>query len=213
MENNESLEKLLDSVQRIDNENMKSEEVFCDIAANLFKHYVIKKGNDTYRFLEIEFYYHSDKHPDDFVYKRNSSVPGCFLIHSSGVDICFRNMGDQTYGGILLRHLLRIDENQHESIVAGPWDCCDAIFNYSDKYAYPYLAEANNAFDTKNLRCTYRFNARGNMTDKNYCFYDNGYRLININDWGEKDIAFLRYNPTFKIEQKNTYSSKPWNRK
>lgn len=203
----------MNSIQRIDREGVQADVVFRDIAENLFKHCVIRKGEETFRFLEIEFYYHSDKHPDDFVYPRNCSVAGSFLIHSSGVDICFKNVDERTYGGILIRHLLRIDEGQSKAVVAGSWDCCDALFDYSNEAVHPYLAEADNDFDATNLKSTSRFNAKGNMPEKHYCFYDAGYKLRDANDWGENATAFERYNPTMKTRQKNTYNSKPWNRK
>lgn len=210
MEDYESLEKLLNSVSKANDENALS--IFKDIAENLFKHYVIRKGNEKFRFLEVEFYYHSYSHPDDFVYNRRCDKEGDFLIHSSGVDICFKNEEqNNTYGGILLRHLLRI-EGINKSVVAGPWDCCDAIFNYTDQANYPYLWREDRDFNEQNLGNTYRFNAKGNMAERPYCFYDKSYIIDECNEWGEKGIPFLRYNPTLKETGKNRYSSKPWNR-
>ncbi len=193
-----------------------ADKAFEEIATQLFNHFFLQKGEVCFRFLEIEFYYHSGKHPDLrddgslFVYERDCHTPGAFLIHPSGVDLCFRsqisidNMGNKQMvcgGGILLRCLLRID-NGRETIVAGPWDCCDALFNYSTPDNYPELRYAEKSFQIR-LEKTARYHAPAISKNKRYCFYDAAI---------EEKWQLNRFDTRLLSEKKNTYPAKPFRR-
>lgn len=116
-----------------------AQKIFADIATELFEHCFIKQGEAVkYKFLEVEFYFWSEAHKDNkldnegkkevpFVYPRNNTQPAQYLVHASGMDLCFKS--DNGYGGILIRSLLRI-EGKEQSVVTGPWDCCYALINY-----------------------------------------------------------------------------------
>ena len=96
-----------------------AQKIFADIATELFEHCFIKQGEAVkYKFLEVEFYFWSEAHKDNkldnegkkevpFVYPRNNTQPAQYLVHASGMDLCFKS--DNGYGGILIRSLLRIE--------------------------------------------------------------------------------------------------------
>lgn len=218
MESYNPLENLLDSVHTINSNN--AQEVFRNIAENLFKNYVIKKGSDIFKFLEIEFYYYSESHKDikrtkerdvPFVYKRNVSKAGVFFLHDSGVDICFKTE-ETSYGGILIRSLLL----NNDYVVTGPWDCRDALFNYTGADVFPKIVPSDAHDDEDVAGAAKRYNADKAILDENahYCFYNKRYSdelngcWININK-----VPLKRYDATLKTEKKSKYSAKPWNRK
>ncbi|MCI1731425.1 MAG: hypothetical protein LKM34_03160 [Prevotella sp.] len=61
---------------------------------------------------------------------------GQFLLHASGLDICFEGtLVDKESGeggGILVRSLLMIEEGKEDKLVVGPWDCYSTLFSYTD---------------------------------------------------------------------------------
>lgn len=213
MKKYKSLEDLLDSVERIDNGDIKAEDVFKDIAENLFNNYVIEKGGDTFQLLEIEFYYYSKAHNDyisskgkPFVYERQARRSGVFFFHDSGVDICFKTSKDRTsYGGILIRSLL-LNTGQDIYVVEGPWDCRDALFNYTDENCFPKIIATRNK--GVKLDSTIRYNADkagADMAEAKYCFYDR--QFVGGSDW-----MFDRYDAVACQKKKTKYNAKPWNR-
>ena len=64
----------------------KAFDVFKKVATKLMSEYAIKKGDDYYQMVEMEFYWYSPSHPDLSVYPRNSKA-GNWYLHPSGVDI------------------------------------------------------------------------------------------------------------------------------
>lgn len=117
---------------------------FKEIAKDLFMNCHIKKGeNIRYDFLEIEFYYYSDKHPDLITYPRDANV-GDWFFHASGVDICFQSkvhldektgkVGDEQnltgiyFGGILIRSLAKKEKGKATKFITGPQNCCYDLF-------------------------------------------------------------------------------------
>ena len=92
------------------------------IAKQLFNQYEIIKGEKTYDFLEIEFYFYSNNHPDTTTYKRNMPA-GLWHTHLSGVDITFES-NDDYYGGVLIRSII-----DHENkVINGPLCLNSAVF-------------------------------------------------------------------------------------
>jgi len=133
------------------------ETVFDVIANKLFRNYHIVKEDNTYDFLEIEFYFYSPNHRDLITYPRDSNKPGMWFFHMSGVDITFgsddkNNNRPLTYGGILIRSIVKTqgDSSTMPKFICGPMKCVDELFDYI--YAFdgdisradvPYIAEKN----------------------------------------------------------------------
>lgn len=129
---NEDLQSLLTSL----NANSTKDEiinVFNVIAKKLFRNYHIVKGDNTYEFLEIEFYFYSPNHRDLITYPRNGNKPGMWFFHMSGVDITFGSdtkEGDRPlmYGGILIRSIFKTSGDKE--YFRGPMKCVDELFDY-----------------------------------------------------------------------------------
>lgn len=111
------------------------EDLFDAIAKKLFNEYHIKKGDSTYDFLEIEFYYLDKKHLDYITYPR-TIIKGKWFFHPSGIDISFESScekgfektseaGNNFFGGILIRSLVK-DGN---IAITGPLKCCWELFD------------------------------------------------------------------------------------
>lgn len=216
----EELGTILSKVHEITTKSAKPESIFADIAKELFSNYCIKQGNIEYRFLEVEFYYYSPKHQDlkedgtaPFVYRRKCDKAGAFLLHNSGVDICFKNEEyekQQCYGGILIRTLLRIEktkEGDKYMVVCGPWDCCSALFSYIDSETFPKIEKLENTNNiTLDIKSAKRHNDKSKFKDRFYCFY---YNENNTTDWCFC-INLDRYNPILKEKHKTRYMANPW---
>ena len=160
------MEKLVDLLAEIEPETKEEEldNLFKNVATKLMSEFAIKKGNDYYQMVEIEFYWYSHNHPDLSVYPRKSKA-GNWYLHPSGVDITLESCvvkgtndcvdedvstlrerwkdakGKQnvdysgfSYGGILIRSLRKFkptnDPTNSASFILGPWNCCDALFDY-----------------------------------------------------------------------------------
>ena len=109
-------------------------KVFCVIANKLFRNYHIVKGENTYDFLEIEFYFYSPNHRDLITYPRNGRKPGMWFFHMSGVDITFGTNDKEVdhplmYGGILIRSIVKTqgDSSTLPNYICGPMKCVDEI--------------------------------------------------------------------------------------
>lgn len=193
-------------------------KIYDAIAKKLFNEYHIKKGDSTYDFLEIEFYYFDDKHPDVITYERNLSK-GQWFFHDSGLDISFESFcpKDETeksnnqnvyYGGILIRSLIRNDKK----IFTGPQKCTWELF------------DTFNAFDP----CPTRFPIiEKKSADQQVDIYKTK-RWINIKD----DRAIVRFDGLYDSYKENLhkdyryyikhtiwnniksseYNARPWNK-
>lgn len=214
------LQLLLSRVDGIRNE-YEAQGVFKAMAEELFRKYRIVQGDVRYRFLELEFYYFSDTHQDiktdgePFVYKRFCDRPGCFFIHPSGLDICFKTImnGDEavSYGGILIRSLLRIGAKPDDrSVISRPWACMDALFNYTDSGTFPRIEEADEPDKNVRVEAARRYNDTPCKLKRPYCFYDSQYHEDKYN-WTFQGRKLPEYDPVTK-NHKTGYSPKPWNR-
>lgn len=160
------MEELVNLLAKIKPETKEEEldNVFKDVATKLMSEFAIKKGDDYYQMVEIEFYWYSPKHRDLSVYPRKSEA-GNWFLHPSGVDITLESCVDKdtkncvdedistlrerwedakekqnvdysgfSYGGILIRSLRKFkptnDPTNSASFILGPWNCCDALFDY-----------------------------------------------------------------------------------
>lgn len=85
------MEKIKELQELLQMENVKdAKERFKEIAKMLFQDFHIEKGGVCYDFLEIEFYFFSDNHPDTTTYPRNTEA-GEWFFHLSGLDIAFKS--------------------------------------------------------------------------------------------------------------------------
>lgn len=117
------------------------ETVFDVIANKLFRNYHIVKGDNTYDFLEIEFYFYSPNHRDLITYPRDSNKSGMWFFHMSGVDITFgsddnNDNGPLMYGGILIRSIVKThgDSSTLPKYICGPMKCVDELFDYINAF-------------------------------------------------------------------------------
>lgn len=129
---NEDFQSLLTSLDAKSTQE-KIIEVFNKIAGKLLCNYHIVKGENTYDFLEIEFYFYSPNHRDLITYPRNGRKPGMWFFHMSGVDITFGSNdkeGDNPlmYGGILIRSIFKT--SGVKKYICGPMKCVDELFDY-----------------------------------------------------------------------------------
>lgn len=217
----EEIGMLLDRVRTID-DGGKPETVFADIAAELFGKWHIRQGGVICRFLEVEFYYYSASHRDcktprrggdgtpvPFVYTRVSDA-GDFFLHDSGVDLCFtsrvadsrRREATLLYGGgILLRSLLRCAEGAEPMVVTGPWDCRNALFNYTGASRFPYM-EMNGGGKTYDdvaiARARRRKGAARISIDGAYSFYDKS-------KYKDDNWVYPRYDPVLRTVNTRKY--------
>ena len=99
---------------------------FKEIAENLFNNFIIKTSYGDFRFEEIEFYFHSNKHPDYIAHPRKSEPLIWYINDFGGIDINFKSEAQKQtpndpwskycwdeesyYGGILIRQLKRISD-------------------------------------------------------------------------------------------------------
>ena len=110
-------------------------KIFDAIAIKLFNEYHIKKGDSTYDFLEIEFYYFDRGHKDYITYPRTIGK-GKWFFHPSGMDLSFESSciegfkktseaGNYFFGGILIRGLVKDGNNA----IIGPLNSCWGLFD------------------------------------------------------------------------------------
>ena len=83
--------QLVELLERVNDSSVKDNafEIFKEIATELMSKFAIKKGDDYYQMVEIEFYWYSHNHRDLSVYPRKSEA-GNWFLHPSGVDITLK---------------------------------------------------------------------------------------------------------------------------
>ncbi len=84
--------------------NEKIENSFDRIANELINNYALLVNNTEFRFTEIEFYYYSENHADNYTHEHNRNV-GEWRFHNQGLDLTFQS-DEKTDGGILIRGIL-----------------------------------------------------------------------------------------------------------
>ena len=105
---------------------MNTFEAIADIL--LYKSH-IKTGHGSYRILEIVFYFKNNKHNDNVTLERTEEA-GVWWLHDYGVDLSFKSVESENYyGGILIRSMMPLDDNQiDKEVVFGPKKCCWHLF-------------------------------------------------------------------------------------
>ena len=115
---------------------------FKEIAENLFNNFIIKTSYGDFRFEEIEFYFHSKKHPDYIAHPRKSEPLIWYINDFGGIDINFKSEAkkqnpndpwskycwdeESYYGGILIRQLKRISD---DFLLKGPLKVAELFRN------------------------------------------------------------------------------------
>ena len=165
------------------------QEVFEEIAKNLFNNFYIHCGERKYYFVEVEFYYYDkEKYLQDqerykwygVTYSRTNKSAGDFFYHLSGFDICFNSHYDEDdakFGGILVRSI----KDEKGVVTTGPLTCKDLILNSCDN-EMPKLDSYKPEVEIK-LESTIRSLGKEDMNNRidgnlNLCFYDGS-----IKDW------------------------------
>lgn len=122
-------------------------ELIYSIAKALLNRFCIVKGNETYRFAEIEFYHnkYDPKNSTRKTYDRGVLSEGKWFFHPSGVDITFAS-DNNNYGGILVRTIIKEGEKKFvcgpQNVVCELFDAFDAIeplqnFPHIEIYKHP----------------------------------------------------------------------------
>jgi hypothetical protein len=106
-----------------------SETAFKAVADKLFHEYAIRTYDSIYRIVELEFYWNEVDHIDGSTYKRIHADPktGEWFFHYSGVDIALKNEETGGYGGILIRSVIDLKNDNH--LYKGPMVCAMRIFS------------------------------------------------------------------------------------
>ena len=200
--------ELLD-VRSLLSSSYRINDIFDAIAKNLFNEYHIKKGDSTYDFLEIEFYYYDKEHPDTITYERNISK-GQWFFHNSGMDISFESSyeedfkktsdtGNNFFGGILIRSLVK-DGN---TAIIGPkkctWELFDTFSAFERKPNDLPIIEHKSGENLFEIYKTDRWLGAKNDKSKN--------------DY-EANLQLFRYYikcPILKNNKPNLYKAQPWN--
>lgn len=165
-----------------------SDDTLEKIAEGIICNSYINNGSDTkYIPIEIEFYYHSPRLPfkqdenyekDHITYPRDIQESGKLLYHYSGIDICFQSKNSEKekieFGGILIRSLLKIkDNNEEKEIIYGPLCCKDVLLNEAKEFpSLEYPADKRNEY---NLIASKRVGISNENTNLNLRYYAKEY--------------------------------------
>lgn len=84
-------------------------ESFDRIAKDLILNRVISVNGYRFSFIDIEFYYHHENHPDGYT-MRHLRPKGELEIHRYGIDISLGNHVKEGYGGVLICGLYDLQE-------------------------------------------------------------------------------------------------------
>jgi len=179
---------------------------FEEIANALFHNYEIKKGDKTYDFVEIEFYYYSEDHKDIMTYPRNTAV-GEWFNHYSGVDIAFKSKKEDkpnripkskdveinvSSGGILIRIIqekVNPDDPDNPKCTSGPDFTFCELFDHIDSSncdRFPQIVEKEVSNET--IHPKLRVNITADKYKKKYEALKDyiGNLPEPIDDWAEK---------------------------
>lgn len=101
---------------------------FHTIANNLILNHELVVNDARFNFTEIEFYYNSDNHKDEFTHD-HSMKAGRWRFHNSGFDITLK--GENGHGGILIRGVERVNkikDDEKDNFINGPRKVIFEIF-------------------------------------------------------------------------------------
>lgn len=140
-------------------------EEFHAIAQKLFDEYVIQANNIKYRLAEIEFYWHSEKHPDKCTYPRIHVNPktGDWFFHYSGVDIALKS--DDGYGGILIRSIYNIEKKE---LTKGPMISSMKLFSENNAFGSITTSIIREKLNTSAIKTDVRVGINPQNDNPNY---------------------------------------------
>jgi hypothetical protein len=138
--NSPMIDAHIEDVMAPEGEDYKALE-YCSYkkVSKLMSHFVVVKGDVEYEMADVEFYYFSKAHPDITTYPRQCDG-GRWFFHQSGVDITLRstlsytddhrlNPQGSTFGGLLLRALIKHNPDGTRSRIEGPLKCVDELWD------------------------------------------------------------------------------------
>jgi hypothetical protein len=146
---------------------------FRRIADDLMNKWVLKIHESRYRICEIEFYFKSETHKDNFTHAHlQQKKSGCWYFHGSGVDITFGS--DNSYGGILIRAILNLKTGAY---TYGPLKIITELFSnlqsvYNDSYSFGIIPATDIEYEKPIAATRVGLNKSSNpeMHDKFYRF-------------------------------------------
>jgi hypothetical protein len=95
--------KLIEAIEQKCLSSHEQEMVFCEFAQAFLNKVEFEKEKTICKPIDIEIYYHSDRHPDPYVYKHKEQLDyGVFHPHGSGVDVVFGDEEQEIYFGVLI---------------------------------------------------------------------------------------------------------------
>lgn len=101
---------------------------FQRIAFDLMNRWILKVESKVYRITEIEFYFKSESHNDEYTHRHNLQMEKeRWYFHGSGIDITFGANG--FYGGILIRAIYDFTSDNY---IYGPLNCLTELFSNID---------------------------------------------------------------------------------
>ena len=149
------------------------DQVFARIAESLFKNFAIESNDETYRFVEIEFYLNvTDEDGKPVTYFRDSAKAGEWHIHYSGFDLCLESDNDW-YGGILIRSVKRGDYDDDKDFIYGPLKCLKTLFRKMNAFGthdnVPKIVESESRFEEDFIpECYTRFGIDEDRSKRRY---------------------------------------------
>lgn len=165
------------------------EKYFAKLAEELFKFYVIQKGDIQYWLTDIEFYLYHDQRRDIITYPRNC-MAGEWFFHPSGVDIAFESTvkkegkkatltKDAFFGGILIRGIKKIVPGGEDVPFDGPMLSCEELFDKFDAFGevnnFPKLVRVNENRPYNGYKTAMRYNLKPNAEEKVSSILANNY--------------------------------------
>ena len=117
----------------------------------------IHKGDKEYEIVDIEFYMYNSQHPDVITYPRVMEM-GRWFFHSSGVDLTFQSTPDR-FGGILIRGIRNVDDDNDNNQILGPQRCVNALWDnfnaFDNRYdtEYPIISSVANPRSEEIMQC------------------------------------------------------------
>ena len=191
----DKIEELRESLVLNDVAEEEIKDKFDKIAKNLFNNFIIKTSYGDFRFEEIEFYFHSNKHPDYIAHPRKSEPLIWYINDFGGIDINFKSEAQKQtpndpwskycwdeesyYGGILIRQLKRISD---DFLLKGPLKVAELFRNLGcateGNGAMPQLVYVENL-----PKVGYNTDKRNNLVKSSKTDEDYRKKLKTISSW------------------------------
>lgn len=180
---------------------------FAELAEELFKFYVIQKGDVQYWLTDIEFYLYHDQRRDIITYPRNCKA-GEWFFHPSGVDIAFESAvkkegkkatltKDAFFGGILIRGIKKIVQDGEDEPFDGPMLSCEELFDKFDAFGevkdFPKLIRQTEPLPYKGYKTAMRHNLKPNAEEKVSSILSNNYTPLEDERLKEELIQAYRH--------------------